>query len=37
MNPFSLVSSPARRYQLNYTQELRGLGIANIAGAMFQW
>ncbi|PSC69015.1 sulfate transporter [Micractinium conductrix] len=23
------------KYQLNYTQELRGLGIANIAGAMF--
>lgn len=23
------------RYQLNYTQELRGLGYANIAGALF--
>ena len=26
---------PARRYRLNYTQELRGLGLANLAGAMF--
>ena len=24
-----------RRYQLNYTQELRGLGLANLLGAMF--
>lgn len=23
------------KYQLNFTQELRGLGIANIAGALF--
>jgi sulfate transporter 4 len=23
------------KYQLNYTQELRGLGIANLFGAMF--
>ncbi len=23
------------RYRLNYTQELRGLGLANLAGAMF--
>jgi sulfate transporter 4 len=23
------------RYQLNYTQELRGLGVANIGGALF--
>ena len=26
---------PPCRYQLNFTQELRGLGYANIAGAMF--
>jgi hypothetical protein len=25
-----------RSYELNYTQELRGLGIANIVGALFQ-
>ena len=25
------------KYQLNATQELRGLGLANLAGAMFQW
>ena len=25
------------KYQLNPTQELRGLGLANLAGAMFNW
>ena len=33
----SLVHPPCNppRYRLNYTQELRGLGLANLAGAMF--
>ena len=33
----SIAKAMARvnKYQLNYTQELRGLGIANVFGAMF--
>jgi MFS superfamily sulfate permease-like transporter len=33
--PFPLPQK--NKYQLNATQELRGLGLANLAGAMFNW
>lgn len=33
--PYLVHLPTLRRYQLNATQELRGLGIANLAGAMF--
>lgn len=34
--PHSPLCISPRSYELNYTQELRGLGIANILGALFQ-
>ena len=33
--PNAATRTAANRYQLNATQELRGLGLANLAGAMF--